>query len=80
MRIAFIGIKGLPSKGGAERVVEAITDRLKEKYDLTVYCNSRYTPKETAIPGVRLIRISTLKGKYLQPFSFIRLIKRPINN
>ena len=73
MRIAYIGIKGLPSRGGAERVVEAITERLKERHDLTVYCNSRYTPKETRIPGIKLIRVPTLKGKHLQPLSLFVL-------
>ena len=42
MRIAFIGIKGLPSKGGAERVVEAIAEGLAGKHEITVYCNSPY--------------------------------------
>ncbi len=73
MKIAFVGVKGLPSRGGAERVVEAITDRLKGKYELTVYCNSRYTPKGAIFPGVRLIRVPTLKGKHLQPFSLFIL-------
>ena len=67
-KIAYIGIKGLPSKGGAERVVEAIVQRLKGRYDLTVYCNSRYTSKDTNIPGIKLIRVPTLPGKHVQPF------------
>jgi glycosyltransferase involved in cell wall biosynthesis len=73
MKIAFIGIKGLPSRGGAERVVEAIVERLKEKHDLTVYCNSRYTPEGTKIAGVMLNRIPTPQGKHLQPVSFFLL-------
>jgi glycosyltransferase involved in cell wall biosynthesis len=70
-KIAYIGIKGLPSKGGAERVVEAIVHRLKHRYDLTVYCNSRYTSKDTNIPGIKLICVPTLPGKHLQPFSLM---------
>jgi hypothetical protein len=70
-KVAYIGIKGLPSKGGAERVVEAIVHRLKHRYDLTVYCNSRYTPKDTNIPGIKLIRIPTFPGKHLQPLSLM---------
>ncbi len=73
MRIAYIGIKGLPSKGGAERAVEAIVERMRGKHDLTVYCNNRYTLKSAAVPGVRLIRITTLEGKYLQPISLVIL-------
>lgn len=70
-KIAYIGIKGLPSKGGAERVVEAIAHRLKHRYDLTVYCNSGYTPKDTDIPGIKFIRISAIPGKHLQPLSLM---------
>jgi glycosyltransferase involved in cell wall biosynthesis len=68
-KIAYIGIKGLPSKGGAERVVEAITERLKDKYKIFIYCNKRYTPNAYSSPGIELIRIPTLPGKYLQPLS-----------
>ena len=69
MNIAYLGIKGLPSKGGAERVVEAIVHRLASQHELTVYCNSRYTPKGAQVPGVRLVRVPTLPGKYLQAIS-----------
>ena len=68
-KIAYIGIKGLPSKGGAERVVEAIVRRLRGRHELTVYCNKRYTPPDTSMPGVRLIRIQTFKGKHSEPTS-----------
>lgn len=71
MKIAFLGIKGLPSKGGAERVVEAIVGRMGGEHELTVYCNKRYTPEEAKVPGVKLIRIPTLTGKYLQPVSLL---------
>ena len=73
MNIAYLGIKGLPSKGGAERVVEAIVRRLAGQHKLTVYCNSRYTPKGVQVPGVRLIRVPTLPGKYLQAISLFVL-------
>ena len=55
MKIAFIGIKGLPSKGGAERVVEAIVQRLSGQHTLTVYCSRYYTGPEARVPGVRLV-------------------------
>ncbi len=66
MKIAYLGSKGLPSKSGTERVVEALVSRLKETHEITVYCDSRYTPKGTRIHGIRLIRISTPKGKHIQ--------------
>ena len=71
MRIAYLGSKGLPSKSGTERVVEAIVTRLSGKHEITVYCDSRYTPAETKVAGVHLIRIATIKGKHIQaPYLF----------
>ena len=73
MRIACLGSKGLPSKSGTERVVEAIASRLRGRHAITVYCDSRYTPKGTQVDGVRLVRIPTLKGKHTQPVSLFLL-------
>lgn len=73
MKIAYMGIKGLPSKGGAERVVEPIVHALADRQKLTVYCNCRYTSPELSIPGVKLVRIPTLPGKHLQPVSLFIL-------
>ena len=72
-KIAYIGIKGLPSKGGAERVVEAIVKRLNGRHKLTVYCSSRYTQKGSNLPGVELIRIPCFSGKHLHSFSLFVL-------
>lgn len=69
MRIAYLGSKGLPSKSGTERVVEAIVSRLSAKHELTVYCDARYTPPGTKVDGVRLIRIFSIKGKHIQATS-----------
>ena len=72
MKITYIGIKGLPSKGGAERVVEAIVHRLASRHELTVYCSRKYSPEGTQVPEVKLVRIPTLQGKYLRsPSLFI---------
>ena len=67
MKIAYVGSKGLPSKSGTERVVEALVTRLSAKHDITVYCDSRYTPRGTKVPGVQLIRIPTPRGKHAEP-------------
>jgi len=73
-RIAYIGIKGLPSKAGADRVVEAIVQRLdKEHYQPVVYCSGREVPKGISLPDVELIRIPTLPGKHLQAMSLFLL-------
>jgi glycosyltransferase involved in cell wall biosynthesis len=64
MKIAYMGVKGLPSQSGTERVIEAIVNRLSGRHEITVYCDSSYTPKNALINGVKLIRIPTIKGKY----------------
>ena len=64
MKIAFIGIKGLPSQGGADRVVEAIVRLLAERHELTVYCSSCCTPRDSTVAGVHLVRVPSLPGKY----------------
>lgn len=74
MKIAYLGIKGLPSKAGADRVVEAIVSRLdKEKYELTVYCSSQVVAPGAHMPGIRLIRIPIIKGKLFHAISLFVL-------
>lgn len=72
-RIAYLGIKGLPSKAGADRVVEAIVTGLDhKKYQPVVYCCRRTVASNVTIPGVELIRIPTVGGKYLHaPLLFL---------
>jgi glycosyltransferase involved in cell wall biosynthesis len=73
-KIAFIGIKGLPSRAGADRVVEAIVARLdKSAYEISVYGSTGAIPKGTRMEGLRLVRVPTLHGKYLRPISLIIL-------
>lgn len=67
MKIAIVGTKGLPSKGGMERTVEAIVQRLAGKHEFTVYCDTKYTPVGTVVPGVRLIRVPSIPGKHAHP-------------
>jgi glycosyltransferase involved in cell wall biosynthesis len=69
VKIAYIGIKGLPAKGGADRVVEAIVHRLSHQHEVTVYCSRDFTPPSTRLPNVRLILLPTLKGKHLRSTS-----------
>jgi glycosyltransferase involved in cell wall biosynthesis len=73
MRIAFLGSKGLPSKSGTERVTEAIINHLYRTHEITVYCDSRYTPKGTNVNGVHLIRIFSLSGKHSRAPSYLFL-------
>jgi glycosyltransferase involved in cell wall biosynthesis len=72
MKIAYIGIKGLPARGGADRVVEAIVHRLASRHHLTVYCSRDFAPGNNQVLGVKLVRFPTLKGKHLRsPSLFI---------
>ncbi|TKJ33556.1 MAG: hypothetical protein CEE38_20575 [Planctomycetes bacterium B3_Pla] len=67
-KIAFMGIKGLPSKGGAERVVEAIVGSLEDDLDISVYCSKAYS-KDHQDDNINLIKLPNLKGKHLSSFS-----------
>jgi glycosyltransferase involved in cell wall biosynthesis len=63
-----MGIKGLPSKGGAERVVEAIVGSLKDSLDISVYCSKAYSGDHQE-DNINLIKLPNLKGKHLSSFS-----------
>ena len=67
MEVAYIGIKGLPPKGGAERVVEAIVKRMPAHgINTTVYCDMRYTPVDYSLDGIKLVRLPSIQNKYLR--------------
>lgn len=69
-RIAYLGIKGLPSRAGVDRVVEAIVRGLdKACYQPVVYCSAQVVPPETTLPGIELIRIRALPGKHVHATS-----------
>lgn len=73
-RVAYIGIKGLPSKAGVDRVVEAIVQHIdKRQYRPVVYCSSNVVPKGAHFPGVELVRIPALPGKHLNALSLFLL-------
>jgi glycosyltransferase involved in cell wall biosynthesis len=67
-KVAFLGIKGLPSKGGAERVVEGIVNNLAGDFDIYVYCSKSYS-KDYHPDHIHLIKLRHLKGKHLYSFS-----------
>jgi len=64
MRIAYIGIKGLPSKAGADRVVEAIVQHLSDEHEITVYCSASVVPPNATYSGIELIRMPVIEGKH----------------
>lgn len=66
MHIAHIGCKGLPAKGGTERVVEAIAVRHAREHEVTVYGSSRVCESGWH-EGVRVIALWVPRSKYLAP-------------
>ncbi|HEU5439195.1 MAG TPA: glycosyltransferase family 4 protein [Ktedonobacterales bacterium] len=78
MRIAILGIKGIPATyGGIERYTEEVAVRLAARgHDVTVYCRSYYTPREIArkrYQGVRLVRLPTLRHRVTDTLSHTAL-------
>jgi glycosyltransferase involved in cell wall biosynthesis len=71
MRVAMIGLRGIPSQdGGVEVAVGELAPLLvKEGFDITVYCRTYYTGKNLKeYNGVRLIHYPTIKSKHLEAF------------
>lgn len=68
LRIAHIGSKGIPSKGGTERVVEALAAQQALQHDVTVYGSSRVTCSQV-YAGVRVVALPTVPGKHLDPLA-----------
>jgi glycosyltransferase involved in cell wall biosynthesis len=66
VRIAHIGSKGIPSKGGTERVVEAVAARQAREHQVTVYGSARVC--STGMHrGVRVLAIPAPAAKHLGP-------------
>jgi glycosyltransferase involved in cell wall biosynthesis len=75
-KIAFLGIKGLPSKAGADRVVESIISYLNKEYDISIYCSNLYS-RDYKSDKFNIIKVRNLGGKYL--FSFTLFILSAIH-
>ena len=67
MRIAHIGGKGLPSRGGTERVIKALAVRQAKAHEVTVYGSRRFC-QSGDFEGVRVIALPAMPGKYTGPF------------
>ena len=71
MKISMLGTRGIPaSYSGFETAVEAVSIRLAERgHDVTVYCRPHMIDYDgDSYKGVRLIRIPTIKNKFLDTF------------
>ena len=68
MRIAVVGTRGIPAGySGFETCAEELSTRLAARgHDVTVYCRSHHvTYRGTAYRGVRLVKLPTIRNKYL---------------
>lgn len=64
-KIAFIGVKALPAKAGVDAVVQKIATSFDhERFEPTVYVSDKEVPEGTVVPGVRLIRVPSIPGKF----------------
>ncbi len=69
-KIAYMGLRGLPYPGGVESVVDGIVRHLDpQKFQATVYCDTRMVPKGHEIPNVELIHVPSLPGKHMRAAS-----------
>ena len=71
MKIAMLGTRGIPGRySGFETAVEAISIRLAARgHDVSVYCRPHMIDYEGyTYEGVRLIRLPTVKNKFLDTF------------
>ena len=73
MRIAMLGIKGLPSRFGADRVVEAMVEELSSRHEITVYACAALVPRDPGFTRFRQIALPSPAGKYLRMPSVLLL-------
>ncbi len=67
MKIAMLGLKGIPCPAGVENVVEELGSRLVARgHEVTVYVRSHYTPREMVeYRGMRLVHLPSIPTKNL---------------
>ncbi|MBP9500644.1 MAG: glycosyltransferase family 4 protein [Candidatus Promineofilum sp.] len=64
-KIAFIGVKALPAKAAVDAVVQRIATSFDhERFEPTVYVSNKEVAEGTVVPGVRLIRVPSVPGKF----------------
>jgi len=66
VRVAHLGSKGIPSRGGTERVVEAVARRQAGSHRVTVY-GSRHVCPGGWVGEVRVVALSVPGAKHLGP-------------
>jgi glycosyltransferase involved in cell wall biosynthesis len=85
MKIAMLGLKGIPVPAGVEVVAEQVGSRLVQRgHQVTVYVRSHYTPRSlTEYKGMRLVHLPSIPTKHFDAIthsflaSFAVLANRP---
>ena len=68
-KIAILGVKYYPSRGGVSRIVEDILIQLKDRYDFTIYCY-KHPEAPTHLEGVKVVQFPALPGGALGVFFY----------
>lgn len=64
-KVAFIGVKAIPARAGVDAVVQEIATSIDpDRFEATIYVNSQEVPEGTTIPGVRIVRVPSVPGKF----------------
>lgn len=74
IKIAYLGLKEVPSNRGTDRVVENIISCLdKSKFDITVYCMKGHVDRSARIEGVNLKILPTIPIKNVDMMLYLFL-------
>lgn len=80
IKLSIIGSRGYPYVySGYETFVKELSERLKDKYDITIYCHKNlFNDKPNSINGINLIYTPSINSKYFSQiinsfFSFIHV-------
>jgi len=69
LRVAVLGVKYFPSKGGTSRVVEDLLEALSDRYDFTLYCY-RDPRARGHLPGVETVELPEFPGGSIGVFLY----------
>lgn len=70
LKIAIIGVKGLPAFGGAARSVEELVKSISKFYDFTLIEIDSHADKNYLIEGVSRVILPTLKAKRFSTLAY----------
>jgi glycosyltransferase involved in cell wall biosynthesis len=73
LRVAVLGIKSLPARGGADRVVERLLENDSGRHEYTIYLLREDAPPLRCTPRRHYVYVPAVGGKHLRPFSYFLL-------